>query len=125
MAVPGVQAVDAAHADDALHLSQLDACHGVVGVRVRFGQPEKDFACAVEVIFCQELGGLLLALCVLDEVVWLEGRATNAVGESWAAHGCPEDGGGSDLASCMSACENCRLASAFGEFWMTQRLVVV
>lgn len=74
-----MQAIDAAEINDALYLGQPDACHGMVGIIVSLRQREEHPCGIVQIILGQEVSGLLLALLVLDDLLWAEGGTAHAV----------------------------------------------
>lgn len=77
-----MQTVDTPKIYNALHLSQLDACHGMVDVDVLIREVEEHTAGSVEVVVGgQEIEGELLAVDVLNEILGIPAETADAVGE--------------------------------------------
>jgi hypothetical protein len=75
-----MQIVDASKTDDALYLGQVNTYYGMIDVLVSLGQVEHNSDGIVQVTLVrQEVSGLLLAMHILDELIWVKSLALGAV----------------------------------------------
>lgn len=64
-----------------LHLGKFYTCHSMVSVSIRIRKLKQYSAGVVEVILQQIIQGLLLAIDIFNEFIWLKSWALNAMNE--------------------------------------------